>query len=196
MFKFIATYFLTLLASLALAQSSDTFKISGTVISLNSNQPIADATIKFTRTKGVLSDSLGHFIIRGLAKGQHKLSFSAFGYDEKDTTITITQTDIDDFKFVVYTACNGFNSFNREKAIDDIKKGKPKLLLVGGIAPVVYTTDKDFEEKFGITFYDFGCTPDRQECMLAYNRTVFAYLDKKFGKKWRSEIRKDVEGLR
>ena len=35
----------------------------------------------------------------------------------------------------------------------------------------------------------------REECKKIYNRVVFDYLDKKFGDKWRKEVRKDVVGL-
>src|SRR6476620_5137027 len=104
MFKFIMTYFFTLFIGLTFAQSSDTFKISGTITSLNSNQPISNATVMFTRAKGVLSDSLGRFTIYNLTKGQRKISFSASGYDNKDTEINIVDKGLDNFKFLVYTS--------------------------------------------------------------------------------------------
>lgn len=88
-------------------------------------------------------------------------------------------------------------TFNRERALKDIQNKKPSLLLQGGIISVVKASDKDFEEKYKISFWDFGCVmSDNIECIIAYNKTIFEYLDKTFGKKWRQEIRKDVIGLR
>jgi len=194
MLKLFKTYCLTFLAALTFGQRTDTLKIYGKVISANSGEGIPDATIMITRTKGYKCDSLGNFAIYNLSRGQHKLSFSAFGYDNKDTTVSISDKDITNFTWTIYTDCW---KFNREKALKDIQSKKPTILLQGGIAPVVYTTDKAFERKYKITFNDFGCVAgDRQECLIAYNKTIFDYLDRTYGKKWRKEIRKDAIGLR
>lgn len=62
---------------------------------------------------------------------------------------------------------------------------------------MVYTTDKNFENKYKISFNDFGCVAgDIQECLIAYNKTIFEYLDKTYGRKWRREIRMDAIGLK
>lgn len=196
MLKFITTYCLTIFVSSAFAQSADTFKISGTVVSTNSGNAIAGGTIMITRTRGTIADSLGHFTIGELKRGQHKLSFSALGYDNKDTTVTIVNSNINNLIFSVHTDCYSFPEVNSEMALKDIKEGKPKLLLAGGIAPVVYTTDNDFSNKYKVSFYDYGCSPARQECMLAYNTTIFNYLDKTYGTKWRKKVRQDVIGLK
>jgi len=195
MLKLLTTYFLTLITILGLGQSADTFKISGIVVSTVSNRPISEALIEFTRAKGVLSDSNGHFVINKLSAGQYKLSFSALGYDSNDTLVTIAGKNITEFVFNIHTDCYAFPQVNKELALKDIQDGKPKLLLVGGIAPIVYTTDKHFEKKYKVYFSDYGCTPGRQECMLAYNKTIFEYLDKTYGTKWRKEVRQDVIGL-
>ena len=148
MLKLLTTYFLTLITTLGPAQSVDTFRISGTVISIISNRPISEATIAYTRAKGVLSDSNGHFAINKLSAGQYKLSFSALGYDSKDTLVTIADKSITDLVFNIHTDCYAFPQMNKELALKDIKDGKPKILLVGGIAPIVYSTDKHFEKKY------------------------------------------------
>ena len=195
MFKILITYYLALLGSMTFAQSADTFKISGIVVSLNTSKSIPYGTIMVTPTKGYQSDSLGHFTIYNLSKGKHDLTFSAEGFDTIDTTVLITDKNIIDFKLRVFTDCYSFPHFSEKTAERDISAGLPRLLLLGGISPIYYSDQKKFEKKFRVVYYDFGCTPDRNECILAYNRTVFAYLDKVYGDKWRKEVRKDVIGL-
>lgn len=77
-------------------------------------------------------------------------------------------------------------------AINDINDNKVKVLIVGGIAPIEYTTDKSFEDKYQIEFYDYGDLSAKYDCMKYYNFEIFDYLTDKYGKKWRKEIRKDV----
>lgn len=141
--------------------------------------------------KGAETDSLGNYEITDLTPGQYELLILGFGYKEKDTILII-----DDFlknvNFILDAEC----SVNQQRAIKDLRKNKPKLLLFGSIAPVVYPNDKEFEDKYGIRFYDYGCTPPAIECMASYNQVIFDYLDDKYGSKWRKEIRNDVIGLK
>ena len=89
--------------------------------------------------------------------------------------------------------------FDCKKAVEfaesDIKNGQPILLLASGIAPVRISTDLDFEKKFHITFYDYGCTQPSEICVEKYNWKIFDYLTEKFGKNWQKEIRYDVVGF-
>ena len=194
MFKLVTISISVLFFGSANAQRIDTFKLSGTIISALTGKPIPFGNIMKTRTSGTQADSSGKFTINDLPKGQILLSFSGLGYDNADTTIILNH-DIRDFKFIVFTNCNGNHQVNKEKALHDIRIGKPKLLLVGSIAPIVYKSDKAFSRKYNVYFYDYGCIPDRRECMLQYNTTIFEYLDAKFGKAWRKEVRKDIIGL-
>jgi hypothetical protein len=81
-------------------------------------------------------------------------------------------------------------------ADQDIKKNRINLLIVGGITPVVYPSDQTFEEKYQVTYSDYGDLAAKGECMFNYNSKVFDYLTKKYGKTWRKEVRKDVYGLK
>lgn len=83
-----------------------------------------------------------------------------------------------------------------ELAKYDIEKGTPFIFLQSGIAPVVYTTDSVFENKFKVYFYEQGCVGPDNELMKEYNYVIFNYLADTYGKKWRREIRKDAIGLR
>jgi hypothetical protein len=194
MLKVLITYFLTLLSLLTLAQNADSLKISGTLISANTNEPISGGTIVFAPKKAVLTDSVGHFLIRGLANGQYKLSFSDLGYDNHDTVINIDNANVDNINWIITTSCPDFSA---EKAFKDIKENKANLLLYGSIAPTTGPADKQFKKEFGIGYMLFGDDETvREECKKLYNEVVFNYLDKKFGNKWRQEVRKDVVGLK
>jgi hypothetical protein len=193
MLKFLVVLFLALVTDLTFAQTADSFQISGTAISANTNEPISEATIQFTKTKGVLTDSLGHFTIDGLRSGQYNLFFSALGYDSHDTTINVSNANISNLKWFITTDCP---TFNIDKAFQDIKENKIKLFLHGSIAPISGIIDKDFTKEFGVAYYQPGDdeTNFREECMKVYNRVIFKYLDKKFGGKWRKKVRQDVIG--
>jgi hypothetical protein len=81
-------------------------------------------------------------------------------------------------------------------AVQDIQERKAKLYIVGGVAPMIYDDQAQFEERFGIKYFDTGCDATFEECMAQYNLTIFAELDRKFGKSWRKEVRKDVLGFK
>ncbi|MGI4873840.1 MAG: hypothetical protein ACRYFX_21985 [Janthinobacterium lividum] len=83
-------------------------------------------------------------------------------------------------------------SEGRRLAEKDIKEKKPCLLLAGGIAPVVYATDKNFELEFGVRYLENGCTGPNAACAAAYDTRIFQYLTENFGGAWRKKIRKDV----
>jgi len=84
---------------------------------------------------------------------------------------------------------------NQEKALSDIKNGEINILESSGIAPVFYKSDSKFAKKYKVNFVEYGCEGVAWESFYQYNRTVFKYLDKKYGTKWRKRIRKDIVGL-
>jgi hypothetical protein len=96
----------------------------------------------------------------------------------------------------VFTNCYSFPHFSEKTAQDDVAAGRPKLLLTGGIAPLVYSNQVKFEKKYKVEYFDFNCTSDLNECILSYNKVIFDFLDKKYGTKWRKEVRKDVIGFK
>ena len=92
------------------------------------------------------------------------------------------------------SAANGYAE-GRELAKKDIAARRPCLLVASGIAAIVYTTDADFEQAFGVRYLDTGCTGPAADCAAAYDARVFEYLTENFGRAWRKKIRKDVLGL-
>ncbi|MCM8571141.1 hypothetical protein NE848_17225 [Gramella jeungdoensis] len=83
----------------------------------------------------------------------------------------------------------------RNIAKQDIENGIPFLLLQGGIAPVMIATDPQFEDKYKLYFYEYGCTGPDQNLIEDYNKIIFDYLTDQYGKKWIKEVRDDVVGL-
>lgn len=78
----------------------------------------------------------------------------------------------------------------------DLKNRTLFLLLQGGIAPIVITTDKVFEDKYQVYYYDLGCITPNLDCVKIYNELVFKYLTEMYRTKWKKEVRKDVIGLK
>ena len=92
------------------------------------------------------------------------------------------------------TVCNGI--YSKRQALNDIKAGKARLLVQGGIAPAYYPTDKTFRESYKTRYEIFGCVaPGPIECLQEYNETIFQHLNASYGNVWKKEVRKDVIGL-
>jgi hypothetical protein len=70
------------------------------------------------------------------------------------------------------------------------------LLLSGGIAPVYSPKEDKFEQKYMVKYHDFGDVAPDIKCITTYNKVIFQFLDKKFGKSWRKDARNDVIGLK
>ena len=83
-------------------------------------------------------------------------------------------------------------SYSIKLAQTDISKGKIKFLIMGGFAPKHYQGEAVFEKKYKIKYYQFGCVLPESISIADYNKVVASYLDGKYGKVWRKEVRKDV----
>ena len=77
----------------------------------------------------------------------------------------------------------------------DIKYNRVSLYILGGITASVYKGDAEFQQKYKITFYDFGClAPSNIDFYKEYNKIVFEHLNKQYDTEWQDEIRKDILG--
>ena len=187
--------FITLLCN-AQSEKENTIEISGIVYSSVNNKPLSDVTISFdSRSRGASTNENGEFkYVYHLRSGDsiEKIETIAIGYKPLDSIINVNSGKNIDLNIILKPHLG----INRQQALDHIKIGKINLLLSGGIAPVVYQSDKKFSKKYNLNFVEFGCEAVAEESLYEYNKTVFEYLDKKYGKKWRKEIRKDIIGLK
>ncbi len=183
-----------------------TYSISGQVISEISKKPLIYSTsikinIKGDTSKTVFLDENGLFKILNITSGDYTLIMQTpdeagnYSYIRKDTVLSINEKNKNLIWILDCSYCECRN-FDKEGALNDIRNGKIKLVLCGGISPLFYKNQEEDEKKYGFTYYEFGCLPIEDECIEAYNDVIFDYLDKKFGNKWRFEVRKDVLGLR
>ena len=145
-----------------------------------------------TKQPSTMADSLGNFRIEYLEPNKnYVIEISAFGYGNQKFDVK-TKSGINNVTFELKAECG----YSAERAESDWKNGKASLLLFGSIAPIANSpADKRFEKKYGIRYYDFGCTPPISECIKEYNERIFKLMDEKYGMKWRNKVRSDVEYL-
>lgn len=88
------------------------------------------------------------------------------------------------------------DKYSRESAEKALREGTANLLIVGGIAPVIYRGQEKFKKKYGVGYYDFGdLLEGSSQGRRAYNETIFEWLNLHYGKKWQKDVRPDVVGL-
>ncbi|WP_162912068.1 carboxypeptidase-like regulatory domain-containing protein [Pontibacter actiniarum] len=163
--------------------------IEGIVVSGVNKKPLADVYVSLKHKGfGTVTDSLGYFRFDGVPEGKYHLITHYFGYSETDTALSVVSEPLTGLHITLEADC----SYDRRVAEADIVSGEPKLLLVGSIAPVVHKNQYRFERKYKVQYLDFGDTPPAYECIEEYNKVIFNYLDKKYGDKWRKEVRPDV----
>ena len=85
--------------------------------------------------------------------------------------------------------------FSKANAIKAIQDKLPRIVIVGGVMRAARPGDDEFAEKYKIQFIDTGCVIESGNCIAEFNKITFAYLDKRYGKRWRKHIRQDLLGL-
>lgn len=89
--------------------------------------------------------------------------------------------------------------FNAESAWNHIDSNTIYLLFddnCTGIFNFDNNQDSAFQKKYHIRFCLAPQFGNEDNDFVAYNAVIFAYLDKKYRKKWRNEIRKGAIGLK
>ena len=170
-------------------------ELSGKIVSAKDGSfPNEDVVVEMKNPyKHTWSDSLGNFKITKLSKNtKYLISFTSFQFGTVDVPFETHEAETITKVFELKANCD----YNVDTAINDWNQKKAKLLIIGSIAPLANTKyDKRFEKKYGIDYFDFGCTPAPSECIKEYNEKIFELLDQKYGKRWRKNVRKDVEYL-
>jgi hypothetical protein len=195
--RFVILIGLTLMSFEIFAQidSSDLF-VAGQIRVMYKNHKVIPSPCKIEigpLQKFEKSDSLGNFKFDKLKRGNYYLSIYGQPRLIRITNILLDSLSRNDIEIVI-EAENDWAS--REIAEIDIELNEIKLLIVGGIAPIFYSSQYEFEKKYQIKYYDYGdLIRVPFELMEEYNKRVFEYLDFKYGQKWRLEVRKDVLGL-
>ncbi|MEQ8423755.1 MAG: carboxypeptidase-like regulatory domain-containing protein, partial [Cyclobacteriaceae bacterium] len=138
---------------------------------------------------GAPTDSLGYYELN-VPTGELTINVIYLGYNGIDTTLNIQEST--ELNFLITANCE----FDKDRAQQDIRKNKVKLLLVGSIAPIANSKhDERFMKKYKIKYYDFGDEVIAMECIEEYNLEIFKFLDNMYGTDWRSEARTDVIAL-
>jgi hypothetical protein len=181
---------------IGICQEKNEIIIEGIIFSEVNGKPLESAFITYkSRYRYSTTNEKGKFeYVYKIRKKDtiEKIEISALGYKNIDTIINVTKSKKYEFEFIMKPRFG----INREKALEDIKNGKINILISSGIAPVIYKSDEKFSKKYNVNFSEYGCEAIADESLYEYNRTVFEYLDKKYGKKWRRKIRKDITGLK
>lgn len=184
---------------------SQEYTIKGTIIDTTINEILPFVNIilinqNYKDTLYTTSDIDGNFSFTNLNKGLFTIKTSYVGYSPIDTSIIITNHE--NIIIINPKNINGIidmiyiDIINKEGAIIDIEKHEQKIFLPGGfISSTITKEDSIFEKKYQIKFISQGCVKFEGENELEYNQEIFKYLDKKYGKKWRNEIRIDAIGL-
>lgn len=188
-------FFIILISCLIHCQNtSNDFSISGNVKVLVKNEHISPKNLFIVLSPGneiAVVDSLGNYKLDHLKSGRYMIKELNYNKTPKEYNIELTDKSIENFNLTIIADCE----VNQEIAEIDIQLNKPRLLIIGSIAPVIYKNQEKFERKYKIEYFDFGCVSPDEECIKQYNKCIFNYLDTKFGQKWRNEVRKDVVGL-
>ncbi|MCF7567284.1 carboxypeptidase-like regulatory domain-containing protein [Sabulilitoribacter arenilitoris] len=170
----------------------NTIRVAGKVLSEEGVVPEAFVMIG---SQGSITNEKGVFKFQYTSETsplELKIEVSALGYKAQELIFSAKETNFEELSITLSL----FPNVNAKTALEDIKKGKIQFLLSGGIAPVIYSSDKNFTLKYGVSFYEFGCEAISNESLKKYNAVIAEYLDKKIGKKWRKEVRDDIIGIK
>ena len=79
---------------------------------------------------------------------------------------------------------------------ENLNQNQKIIYVLGGIASIYTKEDIEFEKKYNVKYYDFGCiAPTNFEEYEAKNNKVFDWLSREFGDNWQKEIKVSSMGF-
>jgi CarboxypepD_reg-like domain len=190
-----------LLSIQVLFSYSQNTNFEGLVLESFTNNSIPYAFINISKTNEILTtitDNIGKFSFTNLNNGFYNVSIESLGYKKLDTLINLSSNCKLTFRLIIHNNKeSNYKSRNNEVgAKEDIENNAVKLFLPGGYAgSAELPLDSTFEKKYQLNFVSLGCVRSPDDDFDQYNKNIFRYLDKKYGKSWRKEIRRDVIGF-
>ncbi len=160
---------------------------SGQILSIVDRTPLTNFPFRVGKKKFNKTDSLGFFFIT-TKKNKVRLSI-VFGIYGFDTTLRYSNSE----NLKLYTIQHYDSTF----AEFEIRHNKIRLFCGVSFVPLApLPSDKDFEGAYHTSYFIVGdYLPSSIEQMTAYNKVIAEYLDKKYGKEWRTKVRPDVLGV-
>lgn len=176
---------------------------SAVLIDEKSHEPLSFVlvtTLKNADTVTVATDIDGRFTFTNRPTGKVRIIATELGYSILDTSLLLTtHRSLDTFRVTVPNL-NGRIvrlRYNKSAALSDIKAETIFLLLPRGfVGTKINAIDTLFENKYHLKYISRGYTRLPNDNETEYNTTIFSYLDKKYGKAWRKEVRQDIIGLK
>ena len=179
-------------ATVLAAQGKPLANFTGTVISsIDSMQlPYAQVILRSavsSRYYAAITDSLGAFRIDTIVPGRYSIRVHLIGYPPDTSQFEFEPGASVDTVVILRAHCK----YDSALAMSDIRRGRPRILVHGGIAPLAYgPRDRALERKYRFSYKDFGDQIENPfECDEQYNRVVFRFLDSKYGTAWRDSVR-------
>jgi len=178
--------------SLLAAQGKALAKFTGTVVSGIDSIQLSYAQVILRSAVGsqyyaAITDSLGAFRIDTIVPGPYSIRVQFLGYPPDTSRFEFEPGASVDRVVILRAHCN----YDSALAVSDIRRGRPRILLHGGIAPLAYgVQDRAMERKYRFRYKEFGDQIENPlQCDEQYNRVVFGFLDRKYGTGWRDSVR-------
>lgn len=176
---------------------------SAVLIDQQSHEPLSFVLVKTLNnldTTTVMTDIEGRFTFRNRTIGNLRIIATDLGFSLLDTSILLTNHRSSDTMLVNRLNLNNRVVrlfYNKSTALTDIKAETIFLLLPGGLVGTkINATDTLFENKYKLKYISRGCIRFSSDNEREYNSAIFNYLDKKYGRTWRKEVRPDIIGLK
>ncbi len=161
--------------------------LRGQVLSVVDNTPIPHFSIRVNGKDLVVTDANGNFVVP-IKKDKVQLA-SIFGHHGFDTTVNSKTNQ----KLLLHSAY----VYDSTLAKYDLQHKTIRIFCRVAFAPVAQmSSDNEFEKKYHLRYYVVGdFLPSSIAQMISYNLVVADYLDRRYGTKWRAELRSDVLGI-